>query len=245
MNIPLHNLTMAFPLLFLLLFTACKKTPVQPEVQEKPPVLDLPEVLNTDVLIPLTTGNWWKYVTTSRPGNKDSSEWRVHANILLTYEGQSFIAAISGWYYEKEDISNDIRWICMNDSAGLNIVGGISSYDMVVTKYMERKYPVNMGDAWEFQELQYDAYQRKFGFYDTLRVSCLATAQPFETPAGVFQCYVYYFKKPLEHALAKREYFIYYAPGIGRVGWDERNEGSETFIYRIALYACRVRYTSR
>lgn len=167
--------------------------------------------------------------------------WRIHADTLLTYEGQIFTAAISGWYYEKDSSLRDTRWLYMHDEAGLNAVGGISSYDTMVTKYVERKYPAVVGDSWEFQVLEYDVYQREFGLYDTLRVICLATDQPFETPVGTFRCHVYYFKKPLEHALIKREYFVYYVPGIGRVGWEEKNEGSEWLRYRTALYAARVR----
>lgn len=239
-DILICNLVLAF--LLLSLFTACKQAPVQPELQKEPPALDLPEVLNTDVLVPLTVGNWWKYETTRMvSGNKDSSMWRVHADTSLTYEGQTFSAAISGWYYEKDSTVRDTRWLYMNDGSGLNIVGGISSHDTLVTKYVERKYPANVGDAWEFQVLEYDIYQRKFGLYDTLRVICLATDQPFETPAGIFQCHVYYYITPLQGALGKREHFVYYMPGIGMVGWDERSLGEEKFLYKTALYAARVR----
>ncbi|MDL1867658.1 hypothetical protein FBR06_10600 [Betaproteobacteria bacterium PRO4] len=249
-NFLIRNLAPAFPLLFLPLFAACKKMPVQPDVPEKPLALDLPEELNTDVLVPLTVGNWWRYETTTyrlgsnEPGRKDSSMWRIHADTLLTYEGQSFTAAISGWYYEKEDIVHDTRWLYINDSAGLNIGGGITSHDTMITKYIERKYPVNVGDAWEFQELLYGIFQGqgKFAFSEyTVHVSCLATDQPFETSVGVFQCHVYHFKIPIEDVYTKREYFVYYVPGIGRVGWEERNEGSEWLRHRTALYACRVR----
>lgn len=240
-NFPIRTLAPSFLLLLLPPFAACKKTPIQPEMPEKPPALDLPAELNTNVLVPLTVGNWWKYETTGSTGHKDSIEWRIHADTLLSHGGENFIAAICGWYYPRAGISNDVRWIYINDGEGLNIVGGISSHDTVVTKYVERKYPINRSEAWEFQELQYDHYQRKFGFYDTLRVSCLATDQTFETPVGTFQCHVYYFKRSFEDVFAKRENFVYFAPGIGMVGWYEKNEGSETFQYKTALYACRVR----
>lgn len=94
--------------LFLLVFVmliACKtEKPLQPEVPQGPPALDLPEELNTNVLVPLTVGNWWKYETgTYNPGSdepvlRDSSMWRIHADTLLTHEGRSFTAAIAGWY---------------------------------------------------------------------------------------------------------------------------------------------------
>lgn len=132
----------------------------------------------------------------------------------------------------------------MNDNEGLHLVGGISSHDTMVTKYLERKYPVNVGDTWEFQELQYGIFQGrgKFVFSEyTLQIRCIATDQPFETPAGTFRCYVYYYIKPLDGVVRKRENFVYYAPGIGMVGWEERNEGSKWLRYRTALYACRVR----
>lgn len=81
--IPSRNFVLTFPLLFLPLFAACKKTPVQPDVPKGPRALDLPEELDTNVLVPLTIGNWWKYETTTyrlrsdEPARKDSSMWRV------------------------------------------------------------------------------------------------------------------------------------------------------------------------
>jgi hypothetical protein len=80
----------------------------------------------------------------------------------------------------------------MNDSEGLNVVGGISSHDTMITQYIERKYPATVGDTWEFQELQSGIFQGRGRFVlseYTLLVSCIAIDQPFETPAGTFRCY--------------------------------------------------------
>ncbi len=183
-------------LVFVILIGCIEEKPLQPEVQVKSPVLDLPNELNTKILVPLAVGNWWKYETTRRSGSKDSISWRITMEALLNYEGKAFSAMAAGWYHEKDDTANVVRWFYMNDSEGLNVVGGISSHDTMITKYIERKYPATVGDAWEFQELQYGIFQGRgrFVFSEyTLLVSCIATDQLFETPAGTFRCYVYYF----------------------------------------------------
>ena len=236
----------------LMLLIACDKNqPVQSGARKEPPLqaprhrlLDLPDVLNTDVLVPLTVGNWWKYETTTfipspEPDRKDSLMLRIFEDTLVTYKGQSFLAAVRGWYIEKEDIVRDRRWLYMNNNEGLNIVGGVSKYDTISTKYVERKFPVNAGDSWKIQELEFEPFQ--WVFSDTVVVNCIATDEPFETPAGTFQCYVYRYIKPLQHASGKREHFVYYTPGIGMVGWEERSLGEEKFLFRTALYAARIR----
>ena len=79
------------------------------------------------------------------------------------------------------------------------------------------------------------------GFSERRVISCIATDEPFETLAGTFLCYVYRYIRPLEGANGKREYFVYYTPGIGLVGWEERSLGEEKFLFRTALYAARIR----
>ena len=164
---------------------------------------------------------------------------RILGDILVAHEGQSYLAAVYGLYFEEEDIVHDRRWLYLNNNEGLNIVGGVSKYDTTTTKYVERKFPVNAGDSWEIQELEFEPFQ--FVFSDTVVVSCIATDEPFETPAGTFQCYVYRYIKPLQHASGKREHFVYYTPGIGLVGWEERSLGRENFLYRTVLYAAKIR----
>ena len=253
MGIPLMEVTMKkcstsfffFGVGLIIVFSeACgSKNPVKP-----PSLLDLPDQLNTDVLVPLTVGNFWKYEYSVAKGLSRelvpsvTYTWRVFSDTLLNFLGQEYAASIIG-----SESPRAAKWFDANGEAGLYDMGRISFLrgkdgpDTLVTRSVWRKFPIAAGDSFQVKLFSFNHSLQKMVPRDTIQVKCLSTNEDFETPVGTFQCYVYQYFEKYEDVFVRTEYREYYAPGIGRIGWDSRDEGGDRASERAALMQGRVR----
>ena len=241
---PLFYLLSTGFVITLISLSACgSKNPVKP-----PPLLDLPDQLNTDVLVPLTVGNFWKYEYSVATGPSrelapsDTLTWRVFSDTLLNWQGKQYAASITGFEGPRRT-----RWFEANGDAGFYDMGLISFHrnlsrqNTLVTRSIWRKFPISVGESFQVPRYDFSYSLEKFVPRDTLQVKCLSMNEDFKTPIGTFQCYVYQYFEKLEDVFVRTEHRDYYVPGIGRIGWDLRGEGSDIISKRAALMQGRIR----
>ena len=110
-----------------------------------------------------------------------------------------------------------------NAEDGLHNNGKNYSSVTVITDKLFRKYPADEGTV--FHEGGASFLPNDDSVYDGVEIEVIDTQATIETPAGTFQAYVY--RKIIdngEDVAADTIVDIYYAPGIGRVGYVWRDE---------------------
>ncbi|MBC8346450.1 MAG: hypothetical protein ISR82_00490 [Candidatus Marinimicrobia bacterium] len=227
------------PLLFLILlaclFISCDKPPKYEQC-------DGCCLLAEDGLVPLSVGNYWAYQQKAYLGEDIIIEGstvtfygEIVGDTIITFDGHSHQTAIWNWFNPPSHDPTPYKWLYSNCKDGLFRVGGIAPVDTLFRKNLYLKYPTQLGDKWEFPLLTYDFHTKEFLFTDTLTYTCMATNEPFETPAGSFSCYVYHYrKKQAEDVLTISDIYLYYVPGLGRVGSELKDNG--VLKYRQVLY---------
>ena len=234
---------MKYNLAFIILFFtfACNKNPLS--IGDKPEPIRVEEV---DGLVPLSVGNYWSDVQyTCRNSTcdsiaknlTDSMTVRVFEKRDIEIDGYIYNAAFTESYSIKYNLVSDYKWLSFNGSDGLYLLGGISNPDSLFKKILQLKYPVSVGESWQVPHLVYDLYENRFLIDDTLTYTCLSTNETIETPAGIFECYVYNYRiRPADDVLDEWDYYLYYKPGIGKVAVIIKSVRADYIIYKILLY---------
>lgn len=234
-NIYIFSSTVALISLSLFMAGACNnRNPTSSEMQEA-------------VLMPLTTGNTWLYQTqlfiSGDPveGLTDSTGSRIIGQTQVSFEGQMIEVGIQEFFDPASGQAREAKWLTWNGPDGLYSLGGISIRDTLVRKVLKLKFPVEVGESWQFPSLAYDLGERKFVLDDTLTFTCVSTDTPFVTLVDTFQCYVYkYSQRPEEDVLEIWDYFFYYTPGVGLVGTEIRSQTFGGLKSRSRLYDFHV-----
>lgn len=194
-------------------------------------------------LMPLAVGNYWAYERSRyydgqvSEGLTDSVKAEIVAETTVTYAEQAYKVALSNGFYAVPSVPSHVNWLLWNGEDGLYLLGGMSSNDTLVHKILHAKYPVQQGDSWQVSWLYYIWEPGNFVIEDTETITCIAINKKFETPAGTFRCYVYQFRRQtVDDVAAKSDFYEYYAPGVGLVGQEIKNEGILTFRYVLYDY---------
>ena len=219
-------------LMLLLNITGCKKEPVNDNNVEEP-----------EFLVPLEVGNYWEYVDYTFSGDEiiegltDSIRMEITDEMTMNYEGEVYTAAVRSIFYPVwNDEADPIKWLFWNGENGVYLLGGISPTDMFISKIFRYKYPADVGEEWQWYRLACRYVDLKFTLSDTLTITCVGKNEPFETRAGTFKCYVYNYQRlPAEDVSEKWDYYLYYAPGIGKVGSIIRSTLDNSIKFRRIL----------
>ncbi|MBC8345618.1 MAG: hypothetical protein ISR82_01200 [Candidatus Marinimicrobia bacterium] len=195
-----------------------------------------------NTLVPLSVGNYWAYEQKVYSGEDhviegltDSLYGEIVGDTTVILDGQSYHSAIWGWFNPPTYNPRPYKWLYTNGDSGLYILGAVSPKDTLFKKHLYLKYPAQKEDKWEHANLVYDHYTQTFLFADTLTYTCIATNQDFETPIGTFSCYVYHYQRKLAEDISGiSDFYLYYAPGIGRVGAELKDRG--ILKYRQVLF---------
>ena len=176
--------------------------------------------LKKDVLVPLDICNRWTYETCYYGGGEPIEESiayllvRIVDNMSIEYEGQEF--NVAAW---TTNSSSHIRWLQWNGEDGHFAFGGMSDEDTLIWKYLEYKYPVEVGESWHVPWISCSRKEHHFYFEDTLAYECISFDHEFKTPLGTYNCIVYHYQIKLADDVAKpRDVYDYFMPGIGFIG---------------------------
>jgi hypothetical protein len=220
------------PFVGLSLLVSCTNNPITSNPSEN------------EVLLPLSSGNSWFYVTYTYmgdsviPGLTDSNRTTIIGQTIVYHNGQQYDVSIAAFFYPSNAAQPvDSKWLYWNGNDGLYILGGLASKDTLIDKLLYLKYPVARGDTWIAPHLTYDLILNRFFVDDTLSYNCVSTDEELVTPAGTFQCYVYHHRiRPEEDVLEYWDYYEYYALGIGKVGTIIRSSLDGSMKSKSLLY---------
>ncbi len=227
--------------IILFFIFACNKNPLS--IGDNPEPIRVEEV---DGLVSLSVGNYWagmQYTCRNSTCDSiaknltDSMTVRVFEKRDIEIDGYIYNASFKENYFIKNNYVMDCKWLSFNGSDGLYLLGGISSSDSLFKKILQLKYPVSVGESWQVPHLVYDLYENRFLIDDTLTYTCISTNETIETPAGIFECYVYCYRlRPAEDVLDEWEHYLYYSPNIGNVATIIKSTVADYIIYKILLY---------
>lgn len=194
-------------LIIILLIVGCFRTPPDP------------------IFFPIAEGNTWVWETTYDTvntifvTNPDTSR-RVIEDVYakLINELNENIGALS--WTERSDTTGAELIFC-NETEGLYSLGfvvgdSIGYFDPQLTY----KYPVTVGDIWPVK-LYFPSLRSPWTRYvRTIKYSCVATNESFNTPLGAFDATVYYHLSKYAINGYNLHYFEFFTRGVGKVGTE-------------------------
>lgn len=209
------------------------------------------------VIYPLAVGNYWIYVDSAfSPARVDTTQFEITGTTEILFQNQE-LEVFWGDYVNRPD-PEDVKWLFRNEDEGFFRYGGISNEDTLLVRNLTFKFPASAEDSWEFFVFGYDYLNNAFSIYDTLIFKCVSTNSILQTPLGNFECYVYKYSLPGVGHLIKPDiltfdlmsfmqlpfqsssqiqnwdYYLYYAPDIGPVG-AEGKQDDKIYIKRVIL----------
>jgi len=198
-----------------------------------------------DVLIPLSTGNYWSYhqYWGEEYGGSliDSLKVQITGQTIVNNDGHCYNVYLWNWIYLETGEFSDTDWFYWNGDSGLYLLGGMNSRDILVEAILKLRYPVLPGETWQVLHLVYNYYEGKFIFEDTLTYQCIATDTEFETLVGTFICHEYHYRiHPEEDVLEDWDVYNYYAPGIGPVGLVVKSSLNGFIKWRRVLFSYKI-----
>lgn len=201
------------------------------------------------VLVPLTVGNNWSYQVTGFvngeliEGFTDTVVVRIVDKLTVNTNGSSYEVGIEDLFRPRTNSATDFKWLDWNGNDGFYRVGGVSSTDTLIQKFLNLKFPVNKGENWRVPLLVYNFGTNKFSLDDTLTYTCISIDSTFETLAGTFQSYVYNYSisKIEDDVVINDDIYEYYSPGIGLVGRETKDLEFGIIRFRQILYDHLIR----
>jgi hypothetical protein len=173
----------------------------------------------TPAIVPLATGNVWRYHTVFFDHAADTSAVldsflvEVTDEIPVDHDNQRYVAyACATTDLETGEPIGPVE-IRYGDGLGVWILGEISGGDTTCCcPYLQVRYPVQDGESW------YRACGTRDGTLQCFRWDCLATDHEIATVWGALQTYHYQHNRvcPPDDQ-GDPSFSEYYAPGIGLV----------------------------
>lgn len=186
-----------------------------------------------DVICPLYVGISWTYIdsTFNSSGvftSRDSSRLGIVGKGTFNYQSQSIELFYWNWINIKTNKPQSFSWLMRNDNDGLNCYGGyFRNQPSTLKKSIGQKFPVNVGDTWDYPRWTFNVRDSVFYISDTSKFSCLATNQIYRTPAGDFSCYVYTYQRKytLNNQQMTDDNYLYYTKNKGYIGMLGKTNG--------------------
>ena len=188
-----------------------------------------PEVQFGDTIMPLAEGNYWIYRDSIYEGRElvdtEDSKIKITGSSLISYQGEQKRVYYWNWFEMPEDKPQSRKTLVRNDEGGLFYYGqkmGSSYSQLSQTLFI--KYPVDTGQEWSYLQ--------------GAIIECISTSEEFETPAGIFDAYVYKvtsgwrslpgFTDSADETARFRTaaiQYLYYVPDVGYVGMEAIENG--------------------
>jgi hypothetical protein len=190
-------------------------------------------------LMPLSVGNKWRYLS-GHLGSPDTTIFEITREVTVTIASMAH-RAFAYTYSLQGSSQTGIQFLLWNGSDGLYWLGGISPRDSLFAKILGYKYPANAGESWLVPIIAYSESNNRFYVRDTLKFELVGTNEEFETPSGKFDCYVYkYSRKPSNDVSERWDYYDYFSPGVGLVGFISRGQSDQRITGRSVLYDYQI-----
>lgn len=168
-------------------------------------------------LIPLQKGNQWRYTVhsidfTDSTRSVDTT-YTIEISEELQIDNDSEKIVVYIW-----DSSDDTRFksIAGNTKDGFCFYGTISDVDTFLLKTLFLKYPVNVGETWNYFTPSTNL-EGEISLGDTLIVECLSLSENLETPSGNYSSVLYHFRKNTSPEFTL-DFYWYVKPDLGPVG---------------------------
>lgn len=188
-----------------------------------------------DEFFPIAEGNRWEY-------NTDN----FNDGILDTTRQYSHTRGFEEVYREKinnnnEDIGieylisdepDEIGWIAYQNSSGIFELGFYFNDSLVYHEpVLIYKYPVNVNDSWLVRRYTPKLIEPWLTDRGNIKFSCVATDEPFITPADTFFTTVYHYLTLYGLDGYHQHTYEYFSYGIGKVGMEIYLSTDTTYNY--------------
>ena len=202
------------------------------------------EVENNSVLLPLSVGNYWKYVIYSYslsgeilPDATDSLLLTIDEELIVSLDGKIYKGGVMTRKF-GDNIFPEARWIYSNLNDGLYYLGGYADTDTLYKKILYLKYPAVESETWSLSYMAFDLITKTF-IYDPdskTTFSCLSLNKTVKTDIGKFVSICYFFsEKPEEDVSDSWDYCLYYAHNIGLIEMEVRSANDNRLIQKMIL----------
>ncbi|MBN2279327.1 MAG: hypothetical protein JXQ65_01980 [Candidatus Marinimicrobia bacterium] len=181
------------------------------------------EEYKCEYLYPIKSGNYWKYSKAINENkNPDTMKIFIQSTFDLNIEEEQFNAGIQQNLFHSLNYSNDFSTIMCNTDDGVYSLGSIYLNDTItINPILKFKYPVELGDKWEFPVLNHFYYSETQKFLDTTYVECIAENFDINTPVDTFSTIVYYYSLSQgSDVQCLSHYFYYFSPGFAMVALE-------------------------
>ena len=220
-------ITIVFFLSLLLILISCDNVTDISDITDVLDTTDIEEICmeyGEDVLLPSELGNTWEYwIWGDFEDLVDTVTYSIIDTLTINYEGIDYHCFIPQW----ENYSYEAKWLYYNGEDGLYLMGGLDDEDTLILPALLCKYPVEVGDSWEYPRIVY-LPRIKFWLKDTMKVECVGKDEEFITSLDTFSTYVYRKSvesgEGLENDVPPDIYYDHYCPGIGIVGNIRQSE---------------------
>lgn len=188
-----------------------------------------------DEFFPIAEGNYWKMdVNYYTSGNIDTTKTDTYT-ICLENVYQKIINESREDVGEESFLSEEPdeyrRLFFQNSSGVFNI--GYYIYDSLVyhDPTIIYKYPVNAGETWSVRRYTPMRIAPWLTDRGLIEYSCVATDEPFVTPADTFSTIVYYYLTLFGLNGYHQHTYEYFAYGVGKVGMEIYLSTDSTYTY--------------
>ncbi|MBW6516166.1 MAG: hypothetical protein K0B81_06080 [Candidatus Cloacimonetes bacterium] len=199
-----------------------------------------------NTIMPLALDNYWLFndITYQPPYTwEEESKIEITGFRKVTYNGNEVIVFFWNWYDIETDTPQNRKTLVRNEEEGLYYYGQqIGSTVSDIRRLLFIKYPVSLGDEWEY--------------IDGVSIKCISVSTTIETPLGEIDCYAYEIIPDTkedyralssmlginrESSIRNEEItYLYYKPEVGYVGMDIYEGEELVFKRRLAEFNVRV-----
>lgn len=150
-------------------------------------VIVIVSVVNIVELMPFITGSEWVYRDSAIGSDTTlTSTMSIGAARTMEIGGVSQKVFNVSWSHLSE---YEVNYLMSTNDSGVVMWGGNSPTDTLMDTQTLYKYPVALGDVWDYSSLKYSANDRRFFQPIASKMTCTDTALYVTVPAGSFKSY--------------------------------------------------------
>jgi hypothetical protein len=166
------------------------------------------ETSGSGPLLPLATGNAWKYlVYSSLPEPIDTLTVRIERQSVVEHAG--ILYGFWTWRAQLGDYPSDFGFLYRNDWKGLELMAVTAPNDTLLTFAPYLKCPVGVRESWEVPVVEFDSYAQRLVVTRRRKVECVDVKARIGTSAGEFSCIVYHWReRPEPDVLEEWDYYL-------------------------------------
>jgi hypothetical protein len=144
-------------------------------------------------LVPLKVGNYWLYIDSTfySPSYTlvDTSRLTITDSKTINVNGSNYQVYL--WSWNDTNYPN-ISIFVNNETTGFYIYGGTNGdKDFILGRNLVTKFPVNVGESWNYNDYYYSQNDTCFLIYGSSQMRCLSVDSVFKSSIGERKCTVY------------------------------------------------------